>query len=230
MQLFAGNHIMYVFCCTPNSSGFYFRINHRGICGTCWMCTIHYKHWCIYGLIYFELWYPMHEVVNLYNMWDDQKERGELYRCTSVIAYECIKTYCSTSLNMHIWNTGFNNYALNMNFWYCIYITVKYKYTFVCALCVCSLSSYSSNILKMCHHHTMDMLWDKFQWILPLYMKPISFQSKASVVCSVTTAVFIDFPNILVKNNKWIPEFHRKIPKNWSVDQVSVLIISWYII
>ena len=43
------------------------------------------------------------------------------------------------------------------------------------------------------HHHTMDMLWEKFQWILPLYMKPISFQSKASVVCSVTAAVFIDF-------------------------------------
>ena len=41
--------------------------------------------------------------------------------------------------------------------------------------------------------HTMDMLWEKFQWILPLYMKPISFQSKASIVCSVTAAVFIDF-------------------------------------
>ena len=41
--------------------------------------------------------------------------------------------------------------------------------------------------------HTMDMLWEKFQWILPLYMKPISIQSKASVVCSVTTAVFIEF-------------------------------------
>ena len=40
---------------------------------------------------------------------------------------------------------------------------------------------------------TMDMLWEKFQWILPFYMKPISFQSKASVVCSVTTAVFIGF-------------------------------------
>ena len=42
-------------------------------------------------------------------------------------------------------------------------------------------------------YHTMDMLWEKFQWILPLYMKPISFQSKASVVCSVTATVFIDF-------------------------------------
>ena len=39
----------------------------------------------------------------------------------------------------------------------------------------------------------MDMLWEKFQWILPLFMKPISFQSKALVVCSVTAAVFIDF-------------------------------------
>ena len=40
--------------------------------------------------------------------------------------------------------------------------------------------------------HVMDMLWEKFQRILPLYMKPISFQSKASFVCSVTAAVFID--------------------------------------
>ena len=58
--------------------------------------------------------------------------------------------------------------------------------------------------LPSCHHapylpftlphptfHTMDMLWEKFQWILPFYMKPNSFQPKASVVCSVTT--FIDF-------------------------------------
>ena len=33
--------------------------------------------------------------------------------------------------------------------------------------------------LKVLIKHTMDMLWEKFQWILPLYMKPISFQSKA---------------------------------------------------
>ena len=62
--------------------------------------------------------------------------------------------------------------------------------------------------------HTMDLLWEKFQWIPPLYMKPISFQSKASVVCSVTAVIFIDFclkklnvfSNILVKKktNIWI--------------------------
>ena len=62
--------------------------------------------------------------------------------------------------------------------------------------------------------HTMDMLWEKLQWILPLYMKPISFQSKASVVCSVTAAYLLIFdwrnwmcfPNILVKKqmNIWI--------------------------
>ena len=40
--------------------------------------------------------------------------------------------------------------------------------------------------------HTMQMLWEKFHWILPLYMKPINFQSKALVTCSVTTALFID--------------------------------------
>ena len=47
--------------------------------------------------------------------------------------------------------------------------------------------------LKKLHLHTMDLLWEKFQWILPLYMKPVCFQSKASVVCSVTAAIFIDF-------------------------------------
>ena len=62
----------------------------------------------------------------------------------------------------------------------------------------------------------MDMLWEKFQWILPLYMKPISFQPKGSVVCSVATTVFIDFylkklnvfPNMLVKKQMhlWIPQ------------------------
>ena len=65
--------------------------------------------------------------------------------------------------------------------------------------------------------HTMDMLWEKSQRILPLYMKPISFQSKASVVCSVTAAVFIDcclkelnvFSQNIGKKNKWISEFNR---------------------
>ena len=38
------------------------------------------------------------------------------------------------------------------------------------------------------------------------YMKPISFQPKASVVCSVTTSIFIGF---------------------WNADQVSVSITSW---
>ena len=59
----------------------------------------------------------------------------------------------------------------------------------------------------------MDTLWEKFQWILPLYMKPISFQSKASVVCSVSTAILIDFwlkklnvfPN-KYQMNIWIPQ------------------------
>ena len=65
--------------------------------------------------------------------------------------------------------------------------------------------------------HTVDLLWEKFQWILPLYMKPISFQSKASVVCWVTAAIFIGFclkkVNVfsqhIGKKNKWISEFRR---------------------
>ena len=81
----------------------------------------------------------------------------------------------------------------------------------------------------------MDLLWEKFQWILPLYMKPISFQSKAAVVCSVTAALFIDF--CLTKLNAFSQHIGQKaneylnsaeqIPRNWNVDQLSVLITSW---
>ena len=57
------------------------------------------------------------------------------------------------------------------------------------------------------------MLWEKFQWILPLYMEPISFQSKASVVCSVTTAVFIDF--CLKKLNVFSQHIGKKQMNIW---------------
>ena len=81
----------------------------------------------------------------------------------------------------------------------------------------------------------MDLLWEKFQWILPLYMKPISFQSKASVVCSVTTAIFIDFclkklnvfsQHIGKKTNEYLKST-EKIHRNWNADQISVLITPW---
>ena len=86
--------------------------------------------------------------------------------------------------------------------------------------------------------HTMDLLWEKFQWILPLYMKPISFQSKASVVCSVTAALFIGFclmkvnvfsQHIGKKTNEYLNSAEQ-ITRNWNVDQLSVLITSWDII
>ena len=83
--------------------------------------------------------------------------------------------------------------------------------------------------------HTMDMLWEQFHWILPLYMKPINFQSKASVVCSVTTALLIDF--CLKKLNVFSQQFGKKtneylnstekITRNWNVNLVSMLITSW---
>ena len=81
----------------------------------------------------------------------------------------------------------------------------------------------------------MDLLWEKFQWILPLYIKPISFQSKASVVCSVTAAIFIDFclkklnvfsQNIGKKTNEYLNSSVH-IPSKWNVDQFSVIITSW---
>ena len=88
------------------------------------------------------------------------------------------------------------------------------------------------NSLELLQSHTMDMLWEKFQWILPLYMKPISFQSKASVVCSVTAAIFIDFclkklnvfsQHVGQKTNEYLNS-SEQIPRNWNVDQLSMLI------
>ena len=84
----------------------------------------------------------------------------------------------------------------------------------------------------------MDLLWEKFQWILPLYMKPISFQSKASVDCSGTAAIFIGFclkevnvfsKHIGKKTNEYLYSAEH-ITRNWNVDQLSVLITSWDII
>ena len=71
--------------------------------------------------------------------------------------------------------------------------------------------------------------------LVPLYMEQISFQSKASVVCSVTAAIFIDFclkklnvfsQHIVKKTNEYLNSAEQ-IPRNWTVDQLSVLIASW---
>ena len=65
-------------------------------------------------------------------------------------------------------------------------------------------------------------------------MKPISFQAKASVVCSVTAAVFIDFcrkklnvfsQHIGKKTTEYLNSTEQ-IPRNWNVDQLSMLITS----
>ena len=70
-------------------------------------------------------------------------------------------------------------------------------------------------------------------------MKPISIQSKNSVVCSVTAAIFIDFwlkkLNVFSqhigkkKTNEYLNSAEQ-IPRNWNVDQLYVLITSWDII
>ena len=69
------------------------------------------------------------------------------------------------------------------------------------------MSYVTANILYVVHrwiiYHTMDILWEKFQWILPLYLKPISFQ-----------------PNEYLNSAE-------QIPRNWNVDHVSVLLTSW---
>ena len=83
--------------------------------------------------------------------------------------------------------------------------------------------------------HTIDMPQDSFQWNLPFYMKLISFHSKASVVCSVTTAVFIDsclkklnvFSQHIGKNTNEYLNSAEQITRNWNLNLVSVLITSW---
>ena len=76
--------------------------------------------------------------------------------------------------------------------WYGIIDSQKNLEENICPFLVSCVSA-DDLIALSARIHTMSLLWEKFQWILPLYMKPISFQSKASVVCSVTAAIFIDF-------------------------------------
>ena len=80
----------------------------------------------------------------------------------------------------------------------------------------------------------MDMLGEKFQWIPPLYINPISFQSKASVVISVTAAMFIDFclkklnvfsHQIGQKTNEYLNS-SEQIPRDRNVDLLYMLITS----
>ena len=65
-------------------------------------------------------------------------------------------------------------------------------------------------------------------------MKPISFQStisKASVVGSVTAALFIETKCVSQHIGKKKPNEYlnsaEQIPRNWNVDQLSGLITSW---
>ena len=78
----------------------------------------------------------------------------------------------------------------------------------------------STNLSTAEPMHTMDMLWEKLQWILALYMKPISFQSKASVVCSVTAAVFIDF--CLKRLNVFSQHIGKKQMNIWILQNKSI--------
>ena len=82
--------------------------------------------------------------------------------------------------------------------------------------------------------------WKMFNSIPPLYMKPISFHSKASVVWSVTTVVFIDFclkklnvfSQHISQKNKWISEFRITNPqelKCWSSVRVNYF-LGYYLI
>ena len=119
------------------------------------------------------------------------------------------------------------------------YMNVIYLYVIIfgpvlLADCPCCRKTWIDQCNAISTNHTMDMLWEKFQWILPLYMKPISFQSKASVVCSVTAAVFMDFclkklnvfsQYIGQKTNEYMNSTEQ-IPRNWNLDQRSMLITS----
>ena len=122
----------------------------------------------------------------------------------------------------------FHNWAW---FWISIWFTTLHKWNNIFPFMI-------RNYIRLIHgalNHTMDFLLEKFQWIPPLYVKPISFQSKASVVCSVTAAIFIDFclkklnvfsQHIGQKTNEYLNSAEQ-IPRNWNIDQLSVLITSW---
>ena len=74
--------------------------------------------------------------------------------------------------------------------------------------------------------HDMDLLWEKFQWILLLYMKPIRVSIKGfSCLFSHRSHIYwflpeeskCVFPTYWWKN-KWISEFLKQITRNWNVD------------
>ena len=87
---------------------------------------------------------------------------------------------------------------------------------------------------KRCHYcwylggsvHITDMLWEKFLWILPLAIKPISCKSKASFLVQSPQHHISILPEKLIAfsphvgQNK-INEFNRKNTRNWNVDKVS---------
>ena len=59
----------------------------------------------------------------------------------------------------------------------------------------------------------MDTRLEKFQWILLLIIKTSMFKSKASVICSVTAAIFIDF--CLKKLNVFSQHIGKKQMNIW---------------
>ena len=94
----------------------------------------------------------------------------------------------------------------------------------------CNMRAHDTGLVLF--RHTMDMLWKKFQWIIPLYMKPISFQSKASVVFfSQHSRIYWFLPEetkcvfpTYWQKTKWISESHRTNPqelKCWSTFYVN---------
>ena len=100
--------------------------------------------------------------------------------------------------------------------WICVYKCIDDFRVMFTHMFPINVRFWWAQIIYFGNFHTMDLLWEIFQWILPLYMKPISFQSKASVVYSVTTAIFIGFclkkVNVFSQHtgkNKWISEFRR---------------------
>ena len=158
-------------------------------------------------------------IEGLIQLWQDVCHRKEpVYTLQAIcVEYPLVtsrfpsQTASNVFYLMLAWSSCWTNIQVDGDFrWH--YTHVPSLYFIMNNTCLCDRYQCSQEF----SYHTMDMLWEKFQWILPLYMKPISFRSKASVVCSVTTVVFIDFClkklNVFSQHigqkqmNIWIPQ------------------------
>ena len=143
------------------------------------------------------------------------------------------KLYHSSKINCYIW--------LNMHvipfFAFCFPSVIYIHYTSGYQLSFNGLTQNDNGLLTHLRTRMILIPWICYERSYSefyLYMKPISFQSKASVICSVTAATFIYFclkelnvfSQHIGKKTKEYLNSTEQILRNWNVDQLSMLITS----